>query len=266
MTQPEVEVRTMDAAFDALLEADTNKEHISDALRRNAPMEPGPTLVHVARYTDRRYHELEIEKLWKKSWLMACHEDDLPNVGDCIPYEVATLSFLIVRVAEDEFKAYYNACLHRGRKLREKPAAGLDELRCPFHGWSWHLDGSLKQIPCGYDFNGLIREEESLPEVMVGRWGRFIFINADPSAESLESFLGDLGSHFELLPYEKRYKSAHVAKVIRANWKVVQEAFMESYHVLITPANPDRWCTRHLHQIRRLRQLFPSHPLWCPRR
>ena len=99
---------------------------------------------------------------------------------------------------------------------------------------SWHLDGSLKQIPCGYDFNGLIREEESLPEVMVGRWGRFIFINADPSAESLESFLGDLGSHFELLPYEKRYKSAHVAKVIRANWKVVQEAFMESYHVLMT--------------------------------
>lgn len=226
--------RTMDAAFDALIEADTNGEHISDALRRHAPMPPGPTLVPVARYTDRRYHELEIEKLWKKSWLMACHEDDMPNVGDCVPYDVATLSFLIVRTGEEEYKAFYNACLHRGRKLREERGKELDELRCPFHGWAWNLDGTLKQIPCGYDYNGLVREEESLPEVKVGRWGRFIFINADPDAEPLEAFLGDLSSHFELLPYEKRYKSAHVAKVIRANWKVVQEAFMESYHVLMT--------------------------------
>ena len=224
----------MDAAFEALLEADTKREHISDALKRNAPLPPGPTMIPVARYTDRRYHELEIEKLWKKSWLMACHEDDFPDIGDCVPYDVATLSFLVVRVAEDEYKAYYNACLHRGRKLRENRAKGLTELKCAFHGWSWNLDGSLKQIPCAYDYNGLNREDEALPEVKVARWGRFIFINADPDCEPLEDFLGDFSSHFELLPYEKRYKSAHVAKVIRANWKVVQEAFMESYHVLMT--------------------------------
>jgi nitrite reductase/ring-hydroxylating ferredoxin subunit len=224
----------MDTAFDALLEADTHRDKISDALRRHAPLPPGPTLVPVARYTERRYHDLEIEKIWKKSWLMACHEDDFPNVGDCVPYDVGTLSFLVVRVAEDEYKAYYNACLHRGRKLREERATGLNELRCPFHGWSWNLGGTIKQIPCSFDFNGLVREEESLPEVQVGRWGRFIFINADSGAESLDSYLGDLSSHFELLPYDKRYKSVHVAKVIRANWKVVQEAFMESYHVLMT--------------------------------
>ncbi|MBL6689478.1 MAG: Rieske 2Fe-2S domain-containing protein [Pseudomonadales bacterium] len=234
MSALEQPVRTMDEAFKRLLDEDTRKENISDALRRNNPMPPGPTLVPVARYTDRRYHELEKEKLWKKSWLMACHEDDFENVGDCVPYDVAGLSFLIVRAAEDEYKAFYNACLHRGRKLREDRAKGLDELRCAFHGWAWNLDGSLKQIPCAYDFNGLSRDEESLPEVKVGRWGRFIFINADPNAESLEDYLGDLSSHFELLPYERRYKSAHVAKIIKANWKVVQEAFMESYHVLMT--------------------------------
>ena len=224
----------MDDAFQALIEADTFKDKVSPALKRNSPLPPGPTLIPVARYTDRRYHEMEIERLWKKSWLMACHEDDLPNVGDCVPYDVATLSFLIVRTAVDEYKAYYNACLHRGRKLREQRGTGLTELRCPFHGWAWNLDGSLKQVPCAYDYNELNRDDETLPEVQVGRWGRFIFINADPSAEPLEDFLGDLDSHFELLPYTKRYKSAHVAKIIRANWKVVQEAFMESYHVLMT--------------------------------
>jgi len=224
----------MDEAFHKLLDADTNREHIIDALRRDSPLPPGPTFVPVSRYTSREHHELEKRHLWSRAWQMAAHEDDFPGVGDVVPYDIADRSYLIVRVAEDEYKAYYNACLHRGRKLRECRARGLDELRCPFHGWTWHLDGTIKQIPCAYDFAGLKREEESLPEVKVGRWGRFVFINPDPDCEPLEDFLGDLATQFEFLPYDRRYKMAHVAKVIRANWKVAQEAFMETYHVLMT--------------------------------
>ncbi len=227
-------VRTMDEAFAKMLDADTNPHRITDALRRNSPLPPGPSLVPVARYINRKYHELEKERLWNRVWQMAAHEDDFENVGDVVPYDIATRSYLIVRTGEDEYKAYYNACLHRGRKLREDRAKSLDELRCPFHGWAWNLDGSLKQIPCAYDFAGLDRDEEALPEVKLARWGRFIFLNPDPNAEPLEQFLGDLADHFEVLPYERRYKQAHVAKVIRANWKTVQEAFMESYHVLMT--------------------------------
>lgn len=227
-------VRTMDEAFAEMLAADTNPENITDALRRNSPMGPGPSLIPVRRYIDREYHELEKKHLWGKAWQVACHEDDFPNVGDVVPYDISSMSFLVVRVAENEYKAYYNACLHRARKLREARGKALDEIRCQFHGWAWNLDGTLKQIPCAYDFGGLKREEESLPEVKVGRWGRFIFINPDPNCGSLEDHLGDLGSNFELLPYDRRFKQAHVAKVVRANWKVVQEAFMESYHVLMT--------------------------------
>ena len=227
-------VRTMDEAFGEMLAADTHPDQITEALRRNAPMPPGPSLVPVARYTDRKYHELEKQKLWSRVWQVACHEDDFENVGDVVPYDIVDKSYLVVRSGEDEYKAYYNACLHRGRKLRENRAKGLDELRCAFHGWSWNLDGTLKQIPCAYDFAGLQRDEESLPEVKLARWGRFIFINPDPDCAPLEEHLGDLGSQFEILPYERRFKQAHVAKVIRANWKTVQEAFMESYHVLMT--------------------------------
>lgn len=227
-------VRTMDDAFSAMLDADTNAAHINPTLRRNSPLPPGPSLVPVARYTDRAYHELEKEKLWKKSWQVAAHEDDFAAVGDVVPYDITDMSFIIVRSGEDEYKAFYNACLHRGRKLREERARSLDELRCAFHGWAWNLDGSLKQIPCAYDFAGVKREEESLPEVRLARWGRFIFINPDPDCAPLEEHLGDLGDNFAMLPYDRRYKVAHVAKVIRANWKTVQEAFMESYHVLMT--------------------------------
>ena len=77
-------------------------------------------------------------------------------------------------------------------------------------------------------------EEESLPEVQVGRWGGFIFINPDPNAESFDSFAGTLGEHFSSWPLERRYKEAHVSKILRCNWKVAQEAFMEAYHVVAT--------------------------------
>jgi phenylpropionate dioxygenase-like ring-hydroxylating dioxygenase large terminal subunit len=228
------QVRTMDDSFAELLDSDTNAAHVHAAMRTDSPIDPGPALVPTARYISREYHELEKENLWSRVWQVAAHEDDFPTVGDVVPYDIVDKSYLVVRVGENDYKAYYNACLHRGRKLREVRGKALTELRCAFHGWAWNLDGTISQVPCAYDFAELNREEESLPEVKVGRWGRFIFINPDPDCESLESYLGNLSSEFETLPYERRYKQAHVAKVIKANWKVTQEAFMESYHVYMT--------------------------------
>ena len=100
----DTQVRTMDEAFERLLEADSKAEYINPSLRRNAPLPPGPSLVPVARYTDRRYHELEKERLWSRTWQMAAHEDDFPSVGSVVPYDIADRSYLIVRVAEDELQ------------------------------------------------------------------------------------------------------------------------------------------------------------------
>ncbi len=89
-------------------------------------------------------------------------------------------------------------------------------------------------MPCQWDFPTLEPEEYRLPEVKVGRWGGFVFINPDPAAEPLESYLAGLGDHFTLLLYGQRFKAVHVAKVLRCNWKAAQEAFMEAYHVVAT--------------------------------
>ena len=203
-------------------------------LSRESPMPPGPTLVPAERYHSRDFHEREVNQVWKHVWQMACHEDDLPGVGDYVPYEIGDLSYLVVRSAPDEFKAFRNACLHRGRRLKERPGKQVHEIRCPFHSWAWHLDGSLKEIPCQWDFPYIDPAEQDLPEVPVGRWGRFIFINPDRDCEPFEEFLDDFPSNFELLPYEKRHKVAEVRKIIRANWKVAQDAFAESWHVFST--------------------------------
>tara|TARA_B110000014_G_C20108368_1_gene583312 strand:- start:682 stop:2040 length:1359 start_codon:yes stop_codon:yes gene_type:complete len=224
--------RSAGITYQDLLDTDTHP--VPEVLRRVSPIDPGATTIPIERYISQEFHNLEVEKLWKKVWQMACHEDDIPDVGDYFTYEIADLSFLIVRTKEDTFKAYVNACLHRGRLLRETHGKRATELRCPFHGWAWNLDGTIKEIPCQWDFPHVDPEEESLPEVQVGQWGGFIFINPDSNAESFDSFAGTLGEHFSSWPLERRYKEAHVSKILRCNWKVAQEAFMEAYHVVAT--------------------------------
>jgi len=224
--------RSAGVTYQQLLDEDSHP--VPEIMRRESPMPPGPTVVPAARYYSREFHDLEVEKLWSRVWQMACHEDDIPEVGDYHVYEIARLSFLIVRTGEDEFAAFHNACLHRGRMLKIKDGRRAREFRCAFHGWAWNLDGSLKEVPCHWDFPTVSAATHSLPAVQVGRWGGFIFINPDRNAEPLESFLGDLSDQFPSLPYEKRYKVAHVAKILRCNWKVAQEAFSEAYHVIAT--------------------------------
>ena len=212
---------------------DNDPQPVPEVLRWFSPMAPSVADVPVERYTSAEFHRLEVEKVWKKAWQMACREEDIPVVGDHITYDIAGWSILVVRSEANEIKAFYNVCPHRGRLLKESPGRST-ELRCAFHGFAWELKGCLKQVPCQWDFPRLVENEWNLPEVKVGFWGGFVFINMDPECESLESFLGELPSHFTRWPLEDRYKEAHVAKVLDCNWKVAQEAFMEAYHVVAT--------------------------------
>jgi phenylpropionate dioxygenase-like ring-hydroxylating dioxygenase large terminal subunit len=225
--------RSAGVTYNELLDEDSHP--VRDIMRLDSPMEPGPSKVPVERYFSREFHDMEVEKVWKRVWQMACHEDDIPEVGDYHVYDIATLSFLIVRTGADEFKGYWNACLHRGRQLKESSGKLARDFRCPFHGWAWNLDGSIKEIPCQWDFPTINENEYALPQVQLDRWGGFLFINPDENnTQTLADYLGNLSDQFTLLPYEKRYKAAHVAKVLRCNWKVAQEAFSEAYHVIAT--------------------------------
>ena len=224
--------RSAGITYQTLLDADSHP--VPELYRVQSPLPPGPTVVPAEHYFSKAFHDLEVEKLWKRVWQMACHEDDIPEVGDYLVYDIAHLSFLIVRTAPDEFRAFHNACLHRGRLLKSHGGKRAREFRCSFHGWAWNTDGSLKEVPCQWDFPTVTEEAYSLPQVKVGRWGGFVFINPDADAEPLEEYLGDLSDQFPNLPYEQRYKMAHVSKILRCNWKVAQEAFSEAYHVIAT--------------------------------
>ncbi len=223
--------RSSGLSYQDLLDLETRP--VPETLREQSAREIPVVKVPIDRYTSREFHDLEVEKVWKKVWQFACREEDIPEAGDHTVYDIADMSILCVRGPDMQIRAFHNVCLHRGRALKDFDGRS-DELRCPFHGWSWNLDGSLKEIPCRWDFPHVEKDEYELPQVKVGTWGGFVFINMDPHCEPLSNFLGDLPNHFERWPLEKRYKEAHVAKLMRCNWKANQEAFMEAYHVVGT--------------------------------
>jgi phenylpropionate dioxygenase-like ring-hydroxylating dioxygenase large terminal subunit len=227
------EARSPGITYQELLDTDSRPENVPAVLRKVSAQHLGSSDVPVDRYTSRQFHELEKERLWSRVWQMACREEDLPEVGDTVVYDICHWSILLVRSQADRIQAYYNACLHRGRQLREENG-NARELRCPFHGFCWNLDGSLKQVPCEWDFPHVNPDEFALPEVQVATWGGFVFINMDPDCEPFDSFIGELPEHFEKWPLEQRVKTVHVARIFPTNWKVVQEAFMEAFHVVAT--------------------------------
>jgi phenylpropionate dioxygenase-like ring-hydroxylating dioxygenase large terminal subunit len=184
------------------------------------------------RYTSKAWHDLEVERVWRRTWQVACREEELPNPGDMVVYDVADASIVVVRSDSGAIRGYHNACLHRGATLRAV-SGFAPELRCPFHGFTWSLDGELTAVPCQWDFPHVQAEEFRLPEVLVSTWGGWVFINMDLEAMSLEEHLGSFPEHFPW-PQEDFSKQAHVAKVLRCNWKVALDAFIESYHVIAT--------------------------------
>ena len=194
---------------------------------------PGDTRIDPARYTSREFAALEAEHLWPKVWQMACRLEHLPDVGSYVTYEVADVGLIVVRTAEDTIKAFHNSCLHRGTTLAEGEGK-VGVLRCPFHAWTWNLDGTIRSVPAEWDFGHADPATLRLPEAAVAVWGGFVFVNPDPQAEPFERYSHPLGEHFADHPRDDRYLFAHAGRIIEANWKAAMEAFLETYHVAAT--------------------------------
>ena len=223
--------RSPGITYQELLDADTHP--VPDVLRLESPQYLGSEDVDIGRYTTREWHEKEVTNLWSRVWQFACREDDIPEVGDYVVYDIVRSSYVIIRTAPSEIKAYPNACLHRGRRLKDHDGH-CSEIRCPFHGFTWTVDGQLRDVPARWDFDHVDGGDFSLPECAVGTWAGFVMINPDPDAEPLGNYLGGIVEHFTVWDLADRYTQAHVAKVIHANWKIAQEAFCEALHVSAT--------------------------------
>ncbi|MET0371429.1 MAG: aromatic ring-hydroxylating dioxygenase subunit alpha [Sphingobium sp.] len=214
---------------------------VGDVLRRDAIAPPANLLedprrtlgsdpIPADRYFSQAFADLEAQKLWPKVWQFACWGQDIPNAGDIHVYRILDRSVLIVRQRDGGVKAFVNACLHRGRELCETHSHQA-ELKCPYHFFTWGLEGNLKWTPSKWDFPQVEEEKFRLPEVRVAEWNGFLFVNFDKDAPDLETFMGARwNDHWQSWDFTKRYKAAHVQKKVRCNWKAGQDAFIEGFH------------------------------------
>ena len=187
------------------------------------------------RYISSEYYQAEMDKMWTKVWQWACREEHIPESGDYIVYDIGKYSVLVVRTDDGSIKAYRNACMHRGTKLKPSFSEGsAQEIRCPYHGWTWDLEGGLQSFACEWDFPHVDKKKFGLSDVRVETWGGFVFINLDHDAMPLLDYLDPLPKHFDSSIFEDRYIALHIQKELNCNWKIASEAFLESYHSMET--------------------------------
>lgn len=213
--------------------ADADSREVPAYLKEDHYRWLGSEPLDVERYISPDFFAREIEKMWPHVWQYAAREEDLLSSGDSVIYENAGRSYVLVRQADGSVRAFHNVCLHRGRKLRLR-GGRISEMRCPYHAFAWNLDGTLKDIPCRWDFSHLSDEDMQLPEAQVGTWGGYVFVKEDAGGPTLEEYLGPLPRHFERWQPERCHTTKWGGKVIKANWKACMEAFMEAYHVIAT--------------------------------
>lgn len=227
------EARSPGPTYQDLVARDTRDVPV--ALRSTSYRYEGSADVPKGRYTSRQFADLEHEYVWRRTWQMACREEDLPKPGSHVVYDVGDESLLVTRGSDGTIHAFHNSCLHRGTKLRTD-GGRVGSFRCPFHAWTWDIDGNLTHLPCEWDFPHIASDpaRRNLPEAQVALWQGFVMVNLDPGAEPFETYARVLVEHFGQFDYGSRYAAFHAVKEVPGNWKVVMEAFAEAYHVIAT--------------------------------
>ncbi|NNE74363.1 MAG: aromatic ring-hydroxylating dioxygenase subunit alpha [Acidimicrobiales bacterium] len=169
--------------------------------------------------------------MWPRAWQVACSADHVARPGDFFEYTVGRLSVVVVRGQDGELRAFQNACLHRGNELCSGTGGGLTELRCPFHRWSWTLDGQLREVPSRKGFGVIRSADYELPAVQVDTWGRLVWINLDPDAGALVDYLDEMPAEVAWADLDDFRCTALLTTEMQCNWKTLIDGFSETYHV-----------------------------------
>ncbi|HEX2567654.1 MAG TPA: aromatic ring-hydroxylating dioxygenase subunit alpha [Burkholderiales bacterium] len=190
--------------------------------------------VHRAAYVDPEIYALEEERIFRRAWLYVGHESEIPAAGDYVLAPLGGEEVLLVRQEDGSVGALHNRCAHRGARIATCPGKGARTLRCPYHAWTYRLDGSLLGVPLPDGYADAPRA--GLARVArVESYRGFIFATHDPGAPSLTEYLGGLASAFDntvdrapagtLTRFGGRLQLEY-----RGNWKMFMENALDLVH------------------------------------
>ena len=180
-------------------------------------------------YTDPAFYRREVERIFLKVWNFVGRADLIPNRGDYMAFDFAGVPVALVR-GESGIRAFVNSCRHRGTRILDGEGT-CAALRCPYHSWTYGLDGRLEVAPQMEDTKGFDKRDYPLVPIRLEQWDGFLFINFDPAAPSLASFLGELPAKFASYGFADMACVRRKTYDLACNWKLYVENAMESYHV-----------------------------------
>lgn len=143
-------------------------------------------------YTDPDLFELEMDRIFERAWIWVAHASELPKAGSFKSTHVGRQPVIVVRDRKGTVRTLLNRCRHRGASVCEKPSGQVNGFTCPYHAWSYGLDGALRGIPYPDGYEGVLEKKDiSLRRLRTESYGGMIFATLDEDAEPLEDFLGD---------------------------------------------------------------------------
>jgi len=183
-------------------------------------------------YTDPEILQLESERGFGGNWIAVGRVDQVARAGEFFTAELAGEPLLLVRGPDGELRAFYNVCRHHAAPVATAPCGLAQSFRCPYHGWNYGLDGSLKGTPefagvCNFD-----RAANGLAAVAVDVWENFVLVNLSPNAISLRSYLSDLAGRVSPLGLQSLQFHSQREYTLDCNWKVYVDNYLDGgYHV-----------------------------------
>ncbi|MFI5126875.1 MAG: aromatic ring-hydroxylating dioxygenase subunit alpha [Candidatus Acidiferrales bacterium] len=208
-----------------------NLHDIISGYNANSPLAEAHTIPSLW-YVDPRVAELEDEAVFGRNWQTVGCIDQVEESGQFFTADVAGERIVVVRSADRKLRAFYNVCRHHAAAVVTEAEGHAANFRCPYHGWTYGIDGTLKGTP---DFDGVCnfdRSKNGLVPVRVASWEKFVFVNLDANAGSLEDFLGGLMKRVAPLRLASLHFFERRSYELNCNWKVYVDNFLDGgYHV-----------------------------------
>lgn len=202
-----------------------------------------PARVHRCLYTDPDIFELELDRIFGKTWIYVGHESQIKNPGDYFCTQIGRKPVVVVRDASGTVRVLHNQCAHRGAMVVALDKGKTDEFQCCYHGWTYHLDGRLKAVPLnhGYppDFDTKDPKRAMVQVPRVKSYRGFIFASLGPDGRSLEDHLGHMATSIDDMidrapDGEIEAAGGTFKHAYNANWKVYLENLCDAAHPWFT--------------------------------
>jgi choline monooxygenase len=206
-------------------------EQILSSYNERAPLAEAST-IPAPWYVDPRIADLERLNVFGRTWQLVARTDQLNQPGDFVSTQVAGEPVIAVRASGGVLRAFFNVCRHHAAAVITQACGQASILQCPYHGWKYGLDGSLKGMPEFEGVQNFDRRENGLVPIRVETWECFVFVNLDPGASSLQNFLGGLIQRAEPLGIRNLHFFDRRTYDIHCNWKVFVDNYVDGgYHV-----------------------------------